>query len=63
MKGFRGASCSYLGDSITGSVVKKSSFQRIQSLGLEDPTEREMATLSSLLAWETPWTEDESDMT
>ena len=36
---------------------KKSSFQRIQSLGLEDPIEKEMATFSSILAWETPWTE------
>ena len=46
-----------------GFSGKKSSFQQIQSLGLEDPTEKEMATLSSLLAWETPWTEDESDTT
>ena len=25
--------------------------------GLEDPLEKEMATHSSTLAWETPWTE------
>ena len=30
---------------------------RVQSLGLEDPLEEEMATLSSILAWEIPWTE------
>ena len=24
----------------------------------EDPLEKEMATLSSILAWETPWTEE-----
>ena len=30
---------------------------RIQSLGLEDPLEKEMATRSSILAWEIPWTE------
>ena len=46
---------------------------RIQSLGQEDPLEKEMVIHSSLLAWETPWTEEpagsnprggkESDMT
>jgi len=29
----------------------------IQSLGWEDPLEKEMATLSSTLAWRIPWTE------
>ena len=29
-----------------------------QSLGLEDPLEKEMATHSSILAWEIPWTEE-----
>ena len=28
------------------------------SLGQEDPLEKKMATHSSILAWETPWTED-----
>ena len=31
---------------------------RVQSLGLEDPLEKEMATHSSILAWTIPWTED-----
>ena len=31
---------------------------RIQSLGWEDPLEKEMATHSSILAWEIPWTEE-----
>ena len=31
---------------------------RIQSLGWEDPLEKEMATLSSTLAWRIPWTEE-----
>ena len=31
---------------------------RIQSLGQEDPLEKKMATHSSILAWEIPWTED-----
>ena len=30
----------------------------IQSLGQEDPLEKEMVTLSSILAWEIPWTEE-----
>ena len=30
---------------------------QVQSLGQEDPLEREMATHSSILAWKTPWTE------
>ena len=46
----------------------------VQSLGQEDPLEKEMATHSSVLVWEIPWTEEafwatvhgvakESDMT
>ena len=27
----------------------------VQSLGLEDPLEKELATYSSLLAWRIPW--------
>ena len=30
---------------------------RVQSLGWEDPTEKGMATHSSILAWRIPWTE------
>ena len=30
----------------------------IQSLGPEDPLEKEMETYSSILAWEIPWTEE-----
>ena len=30
----------------------------VQSLGPEDPLEREMATHSSILAWTIPWTEE-----
>ena len=45
----------------------------VQSLGWENPLEEEMATHSSILVWEIPWTEEpgglqsmgsqESDMT
>ena len=31
---------------------------QIRSLGQEDPLEEKMATHSSILAWETPWTEE-----
>ena len=30
----------------------------VQSLGKEDTLEKEMATDSSILAWEIPWTEE-----
>ena len=30
----------------------------VRSLGGEDPLEEEMATHSSILAWEIPWTEE-----
>ena len=31
---------------------------RAQSLSREDPLEKEMATYSSIVAWEIPWTEE-----
>ena len=31
---------------------------RVPSLGQEDPLEKELATHSSILAWEIPWTEE-----
>ena len=31
---------------------------RLQSLGQEDPLEKEVATHSSILAWKIPWTEE-----
>ena len=31
---------------------------RVQSLGEEDPLEKEMAMHSSILAWKIPWTEE-----
>ena len=30
----------------------------VQTLGQEDPLEKEMAPHSSILAWEIPWTEE-----
>ena len=31
---------------------------QVQSLGLEDALKKDMATHSSVLAWEIPWTEE-----
>ena len=44
-----------------GSAVNNlSAMQEVQvrSLGWEDPLEKKMATHSSILAWEMPWTEE-----
>ena len=44
-----------------GSVVKNPPAKedvRVQSLGQEDVLEKEIATHSSVLAWEIPWTEE-----
>ena len=45
----------------SGSVVKNLPAVQetwFQSLGLEDPLEKEMATHSSIFAWRIPWTEE-----
>ena len=35
---------------------------QVQSLGQQDPLEKEMATHSSTLAWEIPWREEPSGL-
>ena len=35
---------------------------QVQSLGQEDPLEKEKATHSSTLAWRIPWTEESSGL-
>ena len=51
--------CGAIAFSIAGClVVKNLSAMQIQSLNHEDPLEKEMATHSSILAWETPWTQE-----
>ena len=35
---------------------------RVQSLGWEDPLEKKMATHSSILAWEIPWTDQPGEL-
>ena len=37
--------------------MKETQEMRIRSLGQEDPLEKEMATHSSILLWDIPWTE------
>ena len=39
-------------------AVLETQETQVQSLGWEDPLEKEMATHSSILAWKTPWTEE-----
>ena len=44
-----------------GSVVKNPPAMQetqVQSLGREDPLEKDITTHSSILAWEIPWTEE-----
>ena len=35
---------------------------QVQSLGREDPLEKEMATRPSILAWRIPWTEEPGEL-
>ena len=47
-------------DSLVAQVVKNLSAMwetQVQSLGQEDPLEKDMGTPSSILAWRIPWTE------
>ena len=56
--------CPYLGQTLMkvfGSVVKNLPAKQetwVQSLGREDPLEKEMTNHSTILAWEIPWTEE-----
>ena len=47
------------------SVVKNSPAKKetwVQSLGWENPLEKEMATCSSILVWEIPWIEEPGEL-
>ena len=49
------------GTSLVAQTVKRLSTMRdtgVQSLGWEDPLEKEMAIHSSTLAWKIPWTQE-----
>ena len=41
-----------------GKALLKVWETRVESLGQEDPLEKEMAAHSSTLAWKIPWTEE-----
>ena len=45
-------------DGLEGKVLAVWETPGVRSLGQEDPLEKEMATHSSTLAWEIPWTEE-----
>ena len=50
---------SFPDDSVVKNPLAMQEMQEtwVQSLSQKDPREEEMATHSSILAWETPWTE------
>ena len=50
----------YLPSLVAQTVKRLPTVQetRVQSLGQEDPLEKEMATHSSIVAWKIPWTEE-----
>ena len=50
-------SLGFSGGAVVKSPPAKQEMQ-VWSLGQEDPLEKEMATHSSILAWEIPWTEE-----
>ena len=39
-------------------AIQDTQETQVQSLGQEDPLEKEMATHSRILAWEIPWTKE-----
>ena len=50
-----------LGTSLVAQMVKPLPTMQetqVQSLGREDPLEKELATHSSILAWKIPWMEE-----
>ena len=50
---------------MAGSVVKNRlpmQETQVQSLGRENPLEKEMATHSGILAWEISWTEEPGEL-
>ena len=46
------------GFQVTHLPVQEMQETRVRSLGQEDLLEKEMATVSSILAWRIPWTEE-----
>ena len=42
--------------------MQETQEMQVLSLGPEDPLEKEMATHSSIVAWEIPWTEERGSL-
>ena len=42
--------------------MQETQKRQVWSLDQEDPLEKEMATHSSIIAWEIPWTEEPGDL-
>ena len=56
-----GSFCREAKTSLVSQLLKSPPSMRetwVQSLGWEDPLEKEMATHSSIRAWRIPWTEE-----
>ena len=53
-KGFSGGSA--------GKNLPVMQEMQVQSLGWEDPLEKEVATHSNILAWEIPWMEEPGEL-
>ena len=54
------ATMTAFGASLVAQMVKRlpaTQKTQVQSLGQEDPLEKKMATHSSIIVWEIPWTE------
>ena len=51
----------FSGSSVVKTLPAMQEMQ-VHSLGQENPLEKEMATHSSIFAWETPWTEKPSGL-
>ena len=54
-----------VGTSLVAQMVKNLPAMQetgVQSLGQEDPLEKEMTTYSSILAWRSPWAEEPSGL-
>ena len=55
----------FIGASLVSQLVKNlppMQETQVQSLGQEDPLEKEMANHSSILSWKIPWTEEPSGL-
>ena len=55
------ATMTAFGASLVAQMVKRlpaTQKTQVQSLGQEDPLEKKMATHSSIIVWQIPWTEE-----